>query len=226
MTDKDYQEEPEEETSAPVPQEPEPPRRHFLKGAAAGTVLFSLAGRPAWANNCSESGRMSGNLSGGEEACNGGEGCSTGFWSGPGWDQWHEDLRPGALFSDVFRADPFEPGATLGQVIQGQAGVKENGLTGDPDFGEQYSDHLKRWGEQLVAALQNAASPVDFGMTVLEVDSLAYNNYQIASRQTDAKQAKDVIERSQSYFQARNRKYCPLDAGFSANLSGGLRSLG
>lgn len=190
-------------------------RRDLLKGGVAGSVLFTLSGRPAWANNCSESGRMSGNLSSGHEPCNGGEGCSPGFWTQAGWDQWHEELSKQALFGEVFRVDPF--GATLGDVILRQA-RPEDDFTDDPEWGGRYADKLKDWGRQVVAALQNAASYVDFDLTLLELEDKVYTDYQQALYQGTAQDAREIIVRSQEELDAMNNQGCPLDAGFSRSM--------
>ena len=53
--------------------------RRKLSGAALGvTAVFTLASRPVWANQCTISGMMSGNLSAPQgPAC---QGCTPGYW--------------------------------------------------------------------------------------------------------------------------------------------------
>lgn len=174
-------------------------RRGFLKGAAAGSVLFSVSGRPAWANNCSMSGMMSGNLSTQEEPCDGGEGCSPGFWkTHPGL--WHDQFPP----TDSFKWGPFK-GSTLWEVINKSA-EPEGTFTDD----KQFALALKNWGFHVVAAVQNASTTVDFGMTVFELEDKVSKDWKEAQRQINAELAKEVIEASKDELDALNNQGCPL----------------
>ena len=54
-------------------------RRRFIKRAIiAAPFILTVTSRPVWANTCTISGQMSGNLSDQNYDC--GEGCSPGFW--------------------------------------------------------------------------------------------------------------------------------------------------
>jgi hypothetical protein len=157
---------------------------------------------------------MSGNLSSGHEPCNGGEGCSVSFWLGEGLGQWHEELQWGVAFGEVFRVDPF--GASLGKVIQGQAAPRDD-LTADPDWGGKYADELRKWGPQVVAALQNAASSVDFELTLLELEDKVVTDYTLA-RSGSAQGGVRVIQRSCRELETMNGLECPLARGFPRPL--------
>jgi hypothetical protein len=138
-------------------------RRRFLRGSAAGSIVaLSVLGKPAWASNCSYSGRMSGNLSAQTEEPCGGEGYSPGYWK-THYADWHPNWPPEASFYSAFGVDAF-PGSTLGEVIWGKTGLRA------PDHGtKQYVNSLTQLGFQSVAALQNAANPVSYVLTVAEV---------------------------------------------------------
>jgi hypothetical protein len=172
-----------------------PGRRRFLGGATAtGLVAFTVVGRPAWANGCSLSAQMSGNTSAqmDSEPC-GGEGLSPGFWKNHTSD-WHSEFPPSMLFASAFGVNAFS-GSTLYDVISLQAS-RDKDSSGD--FFEtskssgsseeqtnwakkqaQYNNALRTLGMHAVAALQNAASPLRYDLTVTEVQlsfEKAYNS--------------------------------------------------
>ncbi|MFP5382055.1 MAG: hypothetical protein ACLGG4_07300 [Gammaproteobacteria bacterium] len=170
--------------------EPANPSRRKLTGAALGaTAVFTLSSRPVWANQCSISGMMSGNLSKPQVVC---EGCTPGYWKvPPHFDSW---AATGFNTTDTFNAvfgvtqyvrsngTPY----TLLEVM-----VELNG-NGDP-----ISPNL---GFHAVAALLNAAHPdVNFGYTAGELITLFQNNYL-----TNSAGLKDSLE-------MLNERECPLN---------------
>lgn len=153
----------ERERADPAAERSGSARRRFMRGAGAGSVVaLSLLARPAWARNCSYSGRMSGNLSAQDDEPCGGEGRSPGYWKNHAIE-WHDQWPTSMLFYDAFGVDAF-PGRTLGEVIWA-----ENGLSVPEDGDARYVNMLTQLGVQAVAALQNAATPVSYLMTVAEV---------------------------------------------------------
>ncbi len=148
-------------------------RRRFI-GGAAGVVAMSMLARPAWAGNCSYSGRMSGNLSAPDDEPCGGQGYSAGYWKNH-THEWHEQWPSSMLFGDAFSVDAF-PGRTLYDVIAGNSGLSTADMgfqtsDGEPVSAEytRYVTALTQLGVQSVAALQNAATPVSYTLTVAEV---------------------------------------------------------
>lgn len=146
-------------------------RRHFITGTAAGGIVaMTIVGRPAWARNCSYSGRLSGNLSAQDDEPCGGEGLSPGYWKNH-LSEWHELWPPNMLFVNAFEVDAF-PGKTLREVIWG-----DTGLTSPEDGSENLVNLVTALGFQAVAALQNAATPVSYLLTVAEVVASFKNAY-------------------------------------------------
>lgn len=140
-------------------------RRALLMGAAGGgLVLLTIFGRPVWARSqCTYSGQLSGNLSRARdtEPC-GGEGRSPGYWMNhPA--AWHPEFPPYMLFNEAFGVGAF-PGRTLMNVLVG-----DNGLSFPADGSPQYVNLLTQLGAHSVAALQNAATPISYDLTVAEV---------------------------------------------------------
>lgn len=143
--------------------------RRKLAGTALGVAaVFTLSSRPVWANQCTISGMMSGNLSAPQgPAC---QGCTPGYWK----VDVHLDSWPATGFKTT---DKFN---TVFGVTQY---VKTNGtpytllevmrlLNGS---GDPISTNL---GFHAVAALLNAAHPsVNFGYTSGEIITLFRNNY-------------------------------------------------
>ena len=122
-------------------------RRRFIKRAIiAAPFILTVTSRPVWANTCSISGQMSGNLSDQNYDC--GRGCSPGYWKNH-QDEWASAYSTGANFDQVFGVFVFGT-ATLYEVISFCRGSESN-----PD---------RVLGFHAVAALQNAAHPavVDF----------------------------------------------------------------
>lgn len=142
--------------------------RRKLTGAALGvSAVFTLASRPVWANQCTISGMMSGNLSAPQgPSC---EGCTPGYWKQPQHlDSWTATgYSPTDSFNTVFGVTQYLKGDgtpyTLLEVLQ-----QLNG-SGDP-----ISNNL---GFHAVAALLNAAhSSVHYGYTSGEIITLFQNN--------------------------------------------------
>jgi len=140
--------------------------RRKLTGTALGAAaVFTLASRPVWANQCTISGMMSGNLSAPKgPAC---QGCTPGYWKQPQHlDSWI-GYKPTDKFNSVFGVTQYvKPDGTpytLLEVLQLLNG------SGDP-----ISTNL---GFHAVAALLNAAnSSVNFGYTAGEIITLFQTN--------------------------------------------------
>lgn len=142
--------------------------RRKLSGAALGvTAVFTLASRPVWANQCTISGMMSGNLSAPPgPAC---AGCTPGYWKQPQHlDSWiPTGFKTTDKFNTVFGVTQYLKNNgtpyTLLEVMQLLNG------NGDP-----VSPNL---GFHAVAALLNAAHPnVNYGYTAGELITLFQNN--------------------------------------------------
>ncbi|HKJ71543.1 MAG TPA: hypothetical protein VKA55_07300 [Gammaproteobacteria bacterium] len=182
-------------------------RRRFLQGlVSAAPGILTIAGRPAWANRCTFSGNLSGNLSAPDDEACAGEGCSPGFWVTHS-DLWHPEFSPDLLFSDVFGVDAF-PGLSLFAVISrtdfGLGGFASRcGMQG---HGEHNAKNLLlSLGFQAVAALQNAANAVRYELTVADVQRSFLLAYQSCSLER-MEETKDALDRL-------NNRYCPLPWG-------------
>lgn len=166
-------------------------RRRLLKGAALTPVLLSLASRPVLGQECTISGMMSGNTSDHDHGtnCNG---LSPGAWktADKGAGDWgrtpcdpgtpkdtqtlasrggrdrdkskcpfNSDGTPFFAYPDAFRGrDPHYAGKTLMEVLWMQGHE-------DPH----------RFGAHIAAALLNAYSMPDYGMTPTDVQELYEN---------------------------------------------------
>jgi len=143
--------------------------RRKLTGTALGVAaVFTLASRPVWANQCTISGMMSGNLSAPKgPAC---EGCTPGYWK--------EDVHLDSWVATGFRTtDKFNTVFGVTQYVKSDGTpytlleVMRN-LNGN---GDPISTNL---GFHAVAALLNAAhSSVNYGYTSGEIIILFRNNY-------------------------------------------------
>lgn len=183
-------------------------RRRLLKGAVSSApVIFTVASRPVWARNCSLSGQLSGNLSDQDGTTCAGEGCTPGYWKNHP-TSWHPEISDALLFDSVFGTNVF-PGLTLGQVIQlcGQSGCSANNIN-IPMHCKPYSACVNlviALGFHAVAALQNAATPVKYDLTVEEV----INEVRAAYMSGD----KNIIEAQKNRLDAFNNQYCPGGGG-------------
>lgn len=152
--------------------------RRKLSGAALGvTAVFTLASRPVWANQCTISGMMSGNLSAPQgPAC---QGCTPGYWM---VDQ----------HLDSWAATGFKTTDEFNKIFFVTQYIKSNGspytllevmrlLNGN---GDPISTNL---GFHAVAALLNAAHPsVNYGYTAGEIITLFQNNLSRAAELKDS----------------------------------------
>jgi hypothetical protein len=142
--------------------------RRKLTGAALGaSAIFTLTSRPVWANECTISGMMSGNLSSpAAAAC---EGCTPGFWKQKQHlDAWNPTgFKTTDPFNQVFGCTQYckrdgKP-YTLLEVM------KELNGSSDP-----LATNL---GFHAVAALLNAAHPnVEYGYSTGDIITLFQNN--------------------------------------------------
>ncbi|MFN3717076.1 MAG: hypothetical protein ACK4R8_10175, partial [Thiobacillus sp.] len=143
--------------------------RRKLAGTALGVAaVFTLSSRPVWANQCTISGMMSGNLSAPRgPAC---AGCTPGYWQQDHHlDSWRlTGFKPTDKFNTVFGVTQYVKSDgtpyTLLEVMRLLNG------RGDP-----ISTNL---GFHAVAALLNAAHPsVNYGYTSGEIVDLFQKNY-------------------------------------------------
>ncbi len=173
------------ETSAPTDGKPathyhpDPWRRRLTKAGLTAPLILTIASRPVWAMNCTESGMMSGNLS--EVGLCGGEGLSPGFWQNH-TDQWHPNYPPDAEFNLVFGVDAWPTGTTLLEVIDhvppkapSQEGI--DGIVPDNCTVAACQNLVNQLGFHSVAALQNAATSVSFDFTVDQVIQMFLEAY-------------------------------------------------
>lgn len=164
--------------------------RRKLAGTALGvTAVFTLASRPVWANQCTISGMMSGNLSAPKGvAC---AGCTPGYWK---VDQHLDSWGPTGFkttdkFNTVFGVTQYvKSNGTPYTLLEVMRLLEGNG---DP-----ISTNL---GFHAVAALLNAAHPnVNYGYTSGEIITLFKNSLNQAAALKDA-------------LQMMNERGCPLN---------------
>lgn len=159
---------PKEKTEQETPREDSglESRRLLLKGIiSSAPVVLSVTSRPVLAaRNCSESGQLSGNMSGDPTPC-GGEGCPADNWARD-LSRWHRSYQPNDTFDQVFGVDVFG-NATLLEVLQLQADTDvecSGGSQPPPAVSE-----VRLLGREAVAALQNAATGVSYDLDVAGV---------------------------------------------------------
>lgn len=204
--------------------EPTNPSRRKLAGAALGaTAVFTLSSRPVWADQCSISGMMSGNLSKPKVVC---EGCTPGYWREcqhfPSWTATGFSLTDtfNAIFGVSQYVDCKGTPYTLLDVMYlnggtylcshnnpkktnqdanpaGPAGTCTTGTAFDALGGDPVYPNL---GFHAVAALLNAAHPdVNYGYTAGDIIALFQSNYL-----TNSSGLKDSLE-------MLNERECPLN---------------
>jgi len=173
-------------------------RRRFTRAGLSAPVIMTLASRPVWARNCSESGVLSGNLSEPTAPPCGGEGCSPGYWKNH-TSQWHYNYPPSMPFSAAFGVDAF-PGATLHQVMSEVHNKQPNTQINSPC--DQCEEAVRQLGFHAVAALQNAATGVSFDLSVSEV----INSFNMAYGSAD----KNQMEITKSSLDTLNNQGCPF----------------
>lgn len=152
--------------------------RRRLTGAGLGvSAIFTLASRPVWANQCTLSGMMSGNLSAPiVEAC---AGCTPGYWK----QNQHLDSWERTGFKTT---DPFNKVFGFTQYLKNNGTpytllevMRELNGSGDP-----ISTNL---GFHAVAALLNAAHPaVNYGYTAGEIISMCQKNISTPGKLKDS----------------------------------------
>ncbi|ODU12635.1 MAG: hypothetical protein ABS91_01570 [Thiobacillus sp. SCN 64-35] len=143
--------------------------RRKLAGTALGVAaVFTLSSRPVWANQCTISGMMSGNLSAPKgQTC---DGCTPGYWKqSQHLDSWAPTgFKTTDKFNTVFGVTQYNK--SNGQPYTLLEVLKTLNGSGDP-----ISTNL---GFHAVAALLNAGHPnVNFGYTAGELITLFRNNY-------------------------------------------------
>lgn len=183
--------------------------RRKLTGAALGAgAVFTLSSRPVWANRCTISGMMSGNLSKPKEKC---DGCTPGYWKQcQHLDSWKATgFEPSDLFNTVFGVTQYKDASgnayTLLDVMGGPTGhMDKNGCAwlpekykANPMDRDPISPNL---GFHAVAALLNAAHPnVNFGYTAGDIINLFQQNY--LSKPAALKDSLEML----------NERGCPLN---------------
>ena len=194
---KDVVTEPEKQAAGPR----KVSRRRFTGVGVGSPLLLSLASRPVWARNCSESGVLSGNLSEANDPACGGEGCSPGYWKNH-TSRWHHNYPPHASFNAVFGVDAF-PNSTLLDVIRAQ---NKKGVPVNVPYGCESVDGCENMinalGRHASAALQNAATPISFDLNVPEVIA----SFQMAYGSGNLQQ----MEVTKDSLDTLNNQFCPL----------------
>lgn len=164
--------------------------RRRLTGAGLGvSAIFTLASRPVWANQCTLSGMMSGNLSAPKGlAC---MGCTPGYWSKcqhlASWAV--TGYSPSDEFNTVFGVTQYVDSQQQPYTLLEVLGlIGEGDCTRDPEqpkcnkagpaIGKIGCDPISvNLGFHAVAALLNAAHPdVNYGYTGGELINLFKNN--------------------------------------------------
>lgn len=172
-------------------QEPLDPGRRKLAGSALGVAaVFTLSSRPVWANQCTISGMMSGNLSAPQgPAC---EGCTPGYWKVDAHlDSWGPTgFRTTDKFNDVFGVTMYvKPNGTKYTLLEVMRDLEGSGDPVSPNL-----------GFHAVAALLNAAHPgVNFGYTAGEIIHLFRTHFM--SKPAELKDSLDQL----------NGRGCPLN---------------
>ena len=195
-------------------------RRRFTATLGGGAIILTLAGKPVWANQCTVSGMMSGNLSAPKGTpC---QGCTPGYWKVcQHLDSWGPTgFHPKDLFDTVFGTGNLYTDCqgnhyTLLDVLYLSGGTKScpgnqpagssgpstaclNGsghacgnLGGDPVY--------PNLGFHAVASLLNAGYPnLNFGYTTGDVISMFQNNWQTNPASL------------QNTYATLNQRQCPL----------------
>jgi len=154
--------------------------RRKLAGSALGVAaVFTLSSRPVWANQCTISGMMSGNLSRPTHAC---EGCTPEYWRQCArLSSW--GYLPNQHFNAVFGVanyvdqnnNPYTLLDVLGGLDPASCANLPPGYVNNP----MPSGPLQDLGAHAVAALLNAAHPnVNYGYEPGAIISLFSTNYQ------------------------------------------------
>jgi hypothetical protein len=163
-------------------------RRRLVKGAlGSAPLIMTVASRPAWALNCTHSGQMSGNMSGiaQGDTC-GGEGCPPDFWK-THIEEWADGgFGPDASFNYCFGPTFTGADPSLLQVINDDCTLQfapsiNCSCVDDldsPTTTENYQTAVLQLACHAVAALQNAAGPISFDLTVSQVIEAFQNAYQ------------------------------------------------
>ena len=187
--------------------------RRKLAGSALGVAaIFTLSSRPVWANQCTISGMMSGNLSKPRgPAC---EGCTPGYWRQcQHLDSWI-GYRPSDHFNTVFGVTNYVDSVgrpyTLLDVLRGISGnlnygggsggvcaLLPPGYVNNPMDSDPISPNL---GFHAVAALLSAAHPsVNYGYAAGDIINLFRAHYL-----TNPAKLKDSLD-------MLNNRGCPLN---------------
>lgn len=131
------------------------------------------------------------------------EGCDAAFWK-ENTDLWHPQFPPNMYFNDAFGRNAF-PGLTLHQVVSFIDGYDPNMVDiplcvgVDPILAK---NSLIQLGLNAVAALQNAATPVNYN---LDIDTVILSFQQAYDKCTLVS-----LEDTKSVFETYNNQGCPF----------------
>ena len=193
-------------------------RRRFTAALGGGAIILTLAGKPVWANQCTVSGMMSGNLSAPKGTpC---QGCTPGYWGAcQHLDSW-VGFKPTDSFNSVFGVTEYVDCSGIPYTLLDVLNLNGNGIKSCPGNqaagssnqfcqkkpngsypGNLGSDPVStNLGFQAVAALLSAANPgVNYGYTAGDIISMFKNNYL-----TSGAKLKDT-------FDMLNNRGCPLN---------------
>jgi hypothetical protein len=197
---------------------PDVVRRGLLRVGASAPVLITFAGRPAWAASCSESGQMSAQLAGNMVSgapCVGDEGCTPGFWMNAGNSIWHDKYTPDSHFHTVFPHS--QSGFALapgGHTIFNGTMRQVASLSIAPLLPPSWTGgagSFKAFGAHAVAALQNAATNVDYALEVWQVFVEFGLAIQLAWQAQSNDAARSAIDNGKAIFEGFNERGCPVD---------------
>ena len=181
---------------------PDGSRRRFTRAGLVVPVIMTLSSRPVWARNCTDSAVLSGNLSDIDEfgEC-GGEGCSADFWAAASDQQYGINHGANRSFESVFITNAF-PGKTLRDVVTGVLPADTSAPAACNSTDCQTA--LVLFGQQIVAALENASTAVAFELTVSDVIDQFNLIYSGATAPSDFEDAAILLADN------FNNRTCPL----------------
>lgn len=195
-------------------------RRRFTAALGGSAIILTLAGKPVWANQCTVSGMMSGNLSAPKGTpC---QGCTPGYWGAcQHLDSWGPTaFKPTDKFNDVFGVSEYVDCSGKAYTLLDVLNLNGNSTKTCPGnqpagSSNRYCDQKKsgsypgtfggdpispNLGFHAVASLLNAAYPnLNFGYTSGQIIQMFQGNYQ-----TKPAALKDT-------FAMLNQRQCPLN---------------
>ena len=196
-------------------------RRRFVKGAlGAAPVILTVTSRPVWAN-CTGSGMMSGNLSDGQEVCEG-EGCAVSFYADHP-ERMNRRFPANAYFNQTFGINAFTQDQQFINILQDHCtySLADNIIpnptlvTADEDLQNAIASYQicgMQLAAEAIAALQNAANDVAFEMLpseVIELFQQAFRNAYASAMAGSYDAGKMELERIADFLMGMNGRGSP-----------------